>query len=219
MGFVALYHGIWILRNDHAGKGLQRYRTYPDHGMLKYPLNKGEEACAGHARMLCICDSICGWAGTSARQSTALCSPCLGGWRLSLSAHCCVPWLSPSPTEMHSSRARGEELALACSTLQCDVWCSADVPLKVPGKQSHTGTLDVATGDRCSLKFLLYPPTSKDRVFQQCIKPAAPQDPRVSGHHLSRAPVGFLPCIACVVSGPSNTPENVVKRGLGASSS
>lgn len=207
------------MRNDHAGKGLQRYRTYPDHGMLKYPLNKGEEACAGHARMLCVCDSICGWAGTSARQSTALCSPCLGGWRLSLSAHCCVPWLSPSPTEMHSSRARGEELALACSTLQCDVWCSADVPLKVPGKQSHTGTLDVATGDRCSLKFLLYPPTSKDRVFQQCIKAAAPQDPRVSRHHLSRAPVGFLPCIACVVSGPSNAPENVVKRGLGASSS
>lgn len=162
MGFVALYHGIWILRNDHAGKGLQRYRTYPDHGMLKYPLNKGEEASAGHARMLCICDSICGWAGTSARQSTALCSPCLGGWRLSLSAHCCVPWLSPSPTEMHRSRARGEELALACSILQCDVWCSADVPLKVPGKQSHTGTLDVATGDRCSLKFLLYPSTSKD---------------------------------------------------------
>lgn len=219
MGLVALYCGIWILRNDRAGKGLQRYRTYPDHGMLKYPLNKGEEACAGHARMLCICDSICGWAGTSARQSTALCSPCLGGWRLSLSAHCCVPWLSPFPTEMHSSRARGEELALACSTLQCDVWCSADVPLKVPGKQSHTGTLDVATGDRCSLKFLLYPPTSKDRVFQQCLKPAAPQDPRVSGHHLSRAPVGFLPCVGCVVSGPSNTPENVVKRGLGASSS
>lgn len=59
-----------------------------------------------------------------------------------LSARCWVPWLSPS-SNFNLQIPFGGELALACSILQCGVWCRADTPLKVPGKQSDTGNVGI----------------------------------------------------------------------------
>lgn len=116
-----------------------------------------------------------------------------------LSARCCVPGLSPS-SGLNIWFPFCEELVLACSILQCDVWCSADTPLKVPGKQSDTGTVDFIKVERCGLKFSTQAnlPTSKYQVFEQCIKPADPWGLCVSVTPLGEGADGFLLlCITC----------------------
>lgn len=107
--------------------------------------------------------------------NTALCSHCLGVWgfvcQLTV-VPCAEPflWLEYG---IHSPHLRGEELALPCSILLSDVWCTADVPLKRPGKHSHTGALHLAAGTEVQFKISTQAntPASKDQVFLQCFTP------------------------------------------------
>lgn len=137
---------------------------------------------------------------------------------LCLSAHCCVPcWALPLAgiwNTQPSFEGRGAGTSLQRSAVRCVVHCRCS-PKGARKTQSHTCS---SSGCSREVQFKTSTqanaPTSKDQVFQQCFTPAAPQDPFVSRYHLSRAPVGFLPWIACVVSAPSNTPENAVKEAL-----
>jgi len=99
------------------------YRTYPDHEMLKYPLEKGEGASAVRTRMLCICDSSCAAAGTSAGPSAALRRVTASGPEAAcLSARCRVCGSALPPTRIYGSRA---ERSWHLPAAFCSVMCGA----------------------------------------------------------------------------------------------
>lgn len=113
-----------------------------------------------------------------------------------LSACCCVLWLSPS-SNWNIGFPVCKELALACSILQGDVWCSADIPLKVPGKQGHTSTVDLIWEIQLNISSQANPPTWTYQVFQLCIRPAVQQGFYVAVTSLDRGTKRF--CVLCIM--------------------
>lgn len=75
--------------------------------------------------------------------------------------------LRPGAEPFLRTHYRVPTLQRARSIPQRDVWCSADIPLKVPGERSHTGAVGLINVERRSLKFSTgeNPPLSKHQDF------------------------------------------------------
>lgn len=205
MCFVALSHPIWVLRNGRAGKGLQRDRRWPEHGMLKSPVSKGREGCAGQPRTLHLWPHL--WLGwhICVANTALFCAVSASGLGLAVSSELC-PVLSPCVALAQGTGAG----TVLWDELRCR-W----TPKGASTTHSHgLSSSHHATEVHFQISTRAEPPRCKAQVFQQASKVLLARIPW-GWTHLSRAPVGSLPCVPCAVSGPSNSPENVVKKGLG----
>lgn len=205
MCFVALSHPIWVLRNGRAGKGLQRDRRWPEHGMLKSPVSKGESGCAGQPRTLHLWPHL--WLGwhICVANTALFCAVSASGLGLAVSSELC-PVLSPCVALAQGTGAG----TVLWDELRCR-W----TPKGASTTHSHgLSSSHHATEVHFQISAQAEPPRCKAQVFQQASKLLLARIPW-GWTHLSRAPVGSLPCVPCAVSGPSNSPENVVKKGLG----